>query len=209
MRVVAENLTFRYKNSDEVLRGLNFEIDPGESVAVMGPSGSGKSTLLHLLGGISRPTSGRALLDGSAASQAQSGVAWVFQTVNVVRSRTALDNVAMGLYRHFVHWRSCLPPASDALARVGLTHCSDRRVEDLSGGELQRVVVARALVGQPSLILADEPTGQLDTASTNRVVDALINARTSKTTLVIATHDSSVASKCNRLLRLDFGRIIE
>ena len=202
------------------LRGVSLEIEAGEMVAIVGPSGSGKSTLLGLLGGLDTPTSGRVEVDSlditdmnesQLADVRSAKIGFVFQTFNLIPTLTALENVA--LPAQFARSRSKVKPtrrARELLTTVGLGDRLKHRPAELSGGEQQRVALARAMVNQPVLILADEPTGNLDSASGERVLEALEQMRRETgTTLVVVTHDPSVAARADRVLQLHDGRIVQ
>ena len=201
------------------LRGVSLEIEAGEMVAIVGPSGSGKSTLLGLLGGLDTPTSGRVEVDSlditdmnesQLADVRSAKIGFVFQTFNLIPTLTALENVA--LPAQFARSRSKVKPtrrARELLTTVGLGDRLKHRPAELSGGEQQRVALARAMVNQPVLILADEPTGNLDSASGERVLEALEQMRRETgTTLVVVTHDPSVAARADRVLQLHDGQIV-
>ena len=198
-----------------VLRGLDLEIADGSSVALMGPSGSGKTTLLSVLGLLTRPTEGEVAIDSApvtAASRAAGEIrarqfSWVFQTANALLRRTAIENASLQLLARGVGRGTAERVALEELERVGVGALADRRCRLLSGGELQRVCIARALAAAPRWILADEPTGQLDHATTLDVVDALIDGRPVGTSVIIATHDAEVAARCGRTIRLLDGAI--
>jgi len=208
VRVTAAQVSFAYSDGEDVLTNLNLDIESGESVALTGPSGSGKSTLLHLLGGLAKPTQGKVQWNRGVPDYRRAAeISWIFQTVNVFRRRSAIDNVAMGLYAHGLHWEECIERSTSIIETVGLGHCRERLVDDLSGGELQRVVVARALVGSPNLVLADEPTGQLDATTSLAVVETLLHARSESSTVIVATHDPAVAGNCRRVLHLENGSL--
>ncbi len=210
MQVTATAVSFAYPRSPSLFSRVDFHIEAGEAVALMGPSGSGKTTMLQLIGGLDSPSAGEIRWDGNPPDYRRADlVAWVFQTVNVVPRRTTRDNVAMGLYPQGLHWADCIDRSSEIIETLGLGHCVNRRVEDLSGGELQRVVIARALVGAPRMILADEPTGQLDAATSRDVIRCLLEQRPISTTVIVATHDPAVAERCERILRLEDGTIRE
>ena len=202
------------------LRGISLGIEAGEMVAIVGPSGSGKSTLLGLLGGLDTPTSGRVEVDSlditdmnerQLADVRSAKIGFVFQTFNLIPTLTALENVA--LPAQFARSRSKVKPtrrARDLLTMVGLSDRLKHRPAELSGGEQQRVALARAMVNQPVLILADEPTGNLDSASGERVLEALEQMRRETgTTLVVVTHDPSVAARADRVLQLHDGQIAQ
>ena len=200
----------------QVLDGVDVRVDPGESVAVTGPSGSGKSTLMAVLGLLTTRSAGSLVLDGvpvAAGGRARrrarrrQRVGWVPQSPLVLPGRSALDNVLTG-----VRFRSPAVPGAVgaallALDHVGLGHAADRDASVLSGGELQRLGVARALVAGARVVMADEPTASLDHASTLRVVEALRAVR-GRATLLVATHDPVVAGACDRVLVLRDGRLV-
>ncbi len=199
------------------LRGLSFDVWPGEFVAIVGPSGSGKSTLLNLLGALDRPTTGTVRIDGrdvATLSDAQlarlrnSEIGFVFQQFHLLPRTSALDNVALPLVYAGVVRRERLARARAALDAVGLGHRLEHHPAELSGGEQQRVAIARALVTDPRILLADEPTGNLDTATGNEVMRLLerLNAERG-TALIVITHDRDVASMAPRQIRLRDGRI--
>jgi ABC-type lipoprotein export system ATPase subunit len=197
-----------------VVRAVDLEIQDGESVALMGPSGSGKTTLLSILGLLTHPAKGELLLDGHAitSSRAAAGLrttqfSWVFQTANALLRRTALENAALQLLARGAQPGAAISTARAELARVGVGHLAGRPARLLSGGELQRVCIARALAAAPRWILADEPTGQLDHATTLEVGRALIEQRPIGTAVIIATHDPEVAARCERTIRLVDGAI--
>lgn len=201
----------------EVLRGVDLEIADGESVAVVGPSGSGKTTLLLLLAGLDRPTGGSIELDGvdlggcdadALADLRRDRLGIVFQSFHLVPGLTALDNVALPL--EIAGRRGARERAREMLASVGLAHRERHYPGQLSGGEQQRVAIARALVHSPSLVLADEPTGNLDKHTGVKVGDLLFDLHAEVgSTLVMATHDERMARRCDRVLYLDDGRLVE
>ncbi|WP_432510575.1 ABC transporter ATP-binding protein [Kineococcus sp. SYSU DK001] len=207
-------------NDLHILTGVDLHVDRGEHVAVVGRSGSGKSTLLNIIGLLDAPTSGRYLLDGEPV-QARSNrrtaklrgqtFGFVFQQFNLLPGRTATENVAnpllYGSSREFLHRRKI---ARQMLERVGLGHRLDTMPEKLSGGEQQRVALARSLVRRPRVLLADEPTGALDVDTGSAVMDVLEElVRDDGTTLVTITHDLSVAARADRQFRLDHGVLTE
>lgn len=212
-----EGVSHRYGRGPLVLNGIDATFGAGETVALMGPSGSGKTTLLSICGLLTDPTSGVVLVDGEPISgtgrhrdRLRSELfSWVFQTVNVLGTRTARDNTALGLLARGTPRAEASRAADEALAAVGLMDRATDRVTDLSGGELQRVCVARAMASVPRFVLADEPTGQLDHATSVLVLDALWAARDPDTTLIIATHDPVVAQRCERVINLIDGIVIE
>ncbi|HHQ14503.1 MAG TPA: ATP-binding cassette domain-containing protein [Chromatiales bacterium] len=200
-----------------ILQDIDLQIRAGEAVALVGPSGAGKTTLLALLAGLDRPTEGKVWLcgedltaldeDGRARVRGRR-VGFVFQSFHLVPSLTALENVMLPL--ELAGARNPRDQAMAALTSVGLEKRVAHYPRQLSGGEKQRVAIARAFITSPELLFADEPTGNLDTASGNRVIDLLfdMNERSS-TTLVLVTHDRSLASRCGRVLELEGGRLAQ
>jgi putative ABC transport system ATP-binding protein len=197
------------------LRGLNIEIKRGEHVAIMGPSGSGKSTFLHLAGALDRPTRGRVLIEGRDPSKMSDEelsrlrnelIGFVFQTFNLIPRLTALENVMLPLAIKGVNGEERMRRAKEALEMVGLAHRMNHRPIELSGGEQQRVAIARAIVTSPRIILADEPTGNLDSASAAEVVDLLTRLnRELGVTLVVVTHNPETAAPAKRIVRMRDG----
>jgi putative ABC transport system ATP-binding protein len=199
------------------LAGVNLRVDPGELVAIVGPSGSGKSTLLHIMGTLERPTAGAVRIAGedtSTMSDKQlSGLrtrrlGFVFQQFFLLDGTSVLDNVADGLlYRggRVVERRRL---ASTAIERVGLIHRVGHRPNQLSGGEQQRTAIARALAGRPALVMADEPTGNLDTATGASILELLRELHHEGTTIVVITHDHEVAAAMDRRIEIRDGRIV-
>ena len=202
----------------EILKGISFRIDHGEFVALLGPSGSGKSTLLGVIAGLDRPTSGQVLLDGIDVSRMGEGklaavrnqkIGMVFQAFNLIPTLTALENVEVPLY---VSHKDGSPSrrAKQMLEAVGLTHRLQHRPGQLSGGEQQRVAIARAMVTEPAIVIADEPTGNLDAANGDKLLALIADLQAqSNTTFLIATHDADVASRAARQLRLADGRLVD
>jgi putative ABC transport system ATP-binding protein len=199
------------------LRGVSFSVHPGELIAIVGPSGSGKSTLLHLIGTLDRPSTGRvsitgidvaALTDREVAALRATRIGFVFQQFFLAESSTALENVADGLLYAAVSAAERRERAADALARVGLADRAGARPTQLSGGERQRVAIARALVGRPAIVLADEPTGNLDTA-TGRTIMALIDELNAEgATILVITHDQELAARFPRRIMMRDGQIV-
>lgn len=206
MRLIAEDVSFSY-SAGALLRGVSLTCDVGEALAIMGPSGVGKSTLLALLGGLLAPDSGRVgmLVDG-AWHRPEPHVAWVLQTVNMLPDRTVTDNVVLGAFQHRRLRPVTRQVAAEALTKLGLGDHLHKPARVLSGGELQRMVVARGMISGAEFILADEPTGQLDDATTQEVLGALLSSRDTKG-LVIVTHDPAVAGQCDRTLHLADHRV--
>ena len=199
-----------------ILSDVSLSIRRGESVAIIGASGAGKSTLLALLAGLDEPTSGHALLaghdlaqldeDGRAAVRAKH-VGFVFQSFHLVPSLTALENVMLPL--ELARRSDAREAARDVLGRVGLAERVGHYPRQLSGGEQQRVAIARAFVTRPDVLFADEPTGNLDAATGEKIMDLLfgLNGAT-QSTLVLVTHDRQLAGRCNRVIRLEAGRVV-
>jgi putative ABC transport system ATP-binding protein len=214
----AESLTKKVTSPEGMLTivdEVSLDIAAGESVAIVGASGAGKSTLLALLAGLDEPTSGRITLagadltaldeDGRARLRAER-VGFVFQSFHLVPSLTALENVMLPL--ELAGRRDARDAASEVLGRVGLAQRTGHYPRQLSGGEQQRVAIARAFVTRPAVLFADEPTGNLDTHTGERIVALLfdLNAQ-SNTTLVLVTHDRTVAARCGRVLQMDSGAL--
>ncbi|MDH4116541.1 MAG: ABC transporter ATP-binding protein [Acidimicrobiia bacterium] len=201
----------------EAIRGVDLDIDPGEMVAIVGPSGSGKTTLLHLMGGLDRPSSGLVEINGVDVSRVSdrelSGLraaklGFVFQEFFLLAGVTALDNVAQGLVYRAVPPRDRRKLAAVALEKVGLgdrmTHLSTR----LSGGERQRVGIARAIVGDPAIVFADEPTGNLDSVTSEEIVRLLLDLNAGGSTIVVITHDLDLASRFPRRVSMRDGNLL-
>ncbi len=217
--LAARDLTKQYHSGETLLSALDrvsFDIPDGAYVAIVGPSGSGKTTLLGLLAGLDTPTHGTTILDGTdLASLSEDArarlraekVGFVFQSFQLLPTLTALENVAVPL--ELRGDPGAEPAARDALARVGLTARASHFPAQLSGGEQQRVAIARAFANHPSVLFADEPTGNLDAASGALVIELLESLnRESGSTVVLVTHDLALAARANRVIRLGDGRIV-
>jgi len=199
------------------LQGVSFGVAAGELVAVVGPSGSGKSTLLHLMGTLERPTSGRVsvtgldvaeLNDRELAAVRATRIGFVFQQFFLAEHSTLLDNVADGLLYAGVPADQRREQATESLAAVGLGDRLKARPTQLSGGERQRVAIARALVGAPAIVLADEPTGNLDSATGEQIMALIDELNRSGATIVVITHEHAIADRCPRRIQLLDGRIV-
>lgn len=218
--IVAQNLGKRVDTAEgplDILTGVSLEIKAGESVAVIGVSGSGKSTLLGLLAGLDAPTAGSVRLDGHRLEALDEDgrarvraelVGFVFQSFQLLPGLTALENVMLPL--ELAGHADAAGRARELLARVGLGTRLTHYPRQLSGGEQQRVAIARAFVTRPAILFADEPTGNLDTATGARVIDLLFELNAERgTTLVLVTHDENLAARCTRHIHLDAGRLAE
>jgi putative ABC transport system ATP-binding protein len=199
------------------LDGLDLIVERGEFLAIVGPSGSGKSTLMNIVGCLDRPTAGRYILDGTAVEELDDNgladvrsrsIGFVFQSYNLLPRTSALDNVATALAYQGVGRKERMARAGASLERLGLGDRMDHEPTELSGGQQQRVAIARALVTEPALLLADEPTGNLDTASGDEVMGILRELHASGRTIVLITHDADVADRADRQVHVRDGRLV-
>lgn len=220
--VEAKDITKMYQMGEvevHALRGLSVNIKKGEILSIMGPSGSGKSTLMNILGCLDRPTSGEYHLNGESVATLNDdqlaeirnrGVGFVFQSFNLLPRATALANVELPMRYAVLNGRNRKKVALEALAAVGLEDRVHHRPNELSGGQMQRVAIARALVNNPAIIMADEPTGNLDTKSGDEIMTLLKNLNKERgTTLIIVTHDPEIAELTNRVISIRDGLIAE
>ncbi len=218
--IIAEDLVKVYRMGEsnvEALRGVSLTVQAGEFVSIMGPSGSGKSTLMHILGCLDHPTSGRLIIDGEEISKATDNrlaeirnrkIGFVFQQFNLLSRTTALANVELPLLYSGVGSTERRNRAREALERVGLGHRITHLPNQLSGGEQQRVAIARALINNPTIIMADEPTGNLDTKAGAEVLKILDNLNEHGITLILVTHEREVAEHAHRIIHLRDGKIV-
>ena len=221
VRAVGLTKHFGVANAPVVaLGGVSVEVRRGERVALLGRSGSGKSTLLNLLGGLDRPTAGAVVVEGldlagmsgsQRAAYRLSTVGMIFQAYNLIQARTALENVELPMIFAGRPRKERREAATRALEAVGLGHRLGHNPSELSGGEMQRAAIARALVNRPKILLADEPTGNLDTSTAGEVLDLLMAyLRAHGTTLIMVTHDEDLAAQCaDRVLRMRDGRFVD
>ncbi len=221
MLITIRDLSKVYQMGDVEVRALdhvNLEVQQGEYVAIMGPSGSGKSTLMNLIGCLDTPTSGEYILNGQQVSGLDdtalahirnAEIGFVFQTFNLLPRTTALENVEVPLIYGGTHRRDRHRLAREALERVGLGDRIRHTPNELSGGQRQRVAIARALVNKPSLILADEPTGNLDSRSSEEIIGLFTRLNEAGNTIVLVTHEEDIAAHAHRIVRLLDGTIQE
>lgn len=218
--LIAEALEKRYPlHGTEVaaLRGVSLAIEPGEYVAIVGPSGSGKSTLLTLLGGLDLPTAGDVRIDGRSLRELNDRqltrlrlekIGFIFQRFHLLPVLTARENVELPLAERGVGGAERRARADELLAYVGLSARGDHRATQLSGGEMQRVAIARALANSPTIILADEPTGELDAATGQEILALFRRLHDDGATIVVVTHDDQLANEAGRVIRMRDGQIV-
>jgi putative ABC transport system ATP-binding protein len=221
MLIAAEDLTKTYilgEQTVHALRGVTFNVRPGEFVAIMGPSGSGKSTLMNMIGALDQPTSGTMAINGQEISKMSSEdladlrnrtIGFVFQQFNLLRRTTALDNVKLPLLYASKRPTDMNKIAAEKLELVGLGSRMDHQPSQLSGGQQQRVAIARALVNSPNLILADEPTGALDTETSAEIMRLFEELNAGGLSIIIVTHEPEVAAHAKRQIRVRDGKIVE
>jgi putative ABC transport system ATP-binding protein len=220
--IQAINLTKTYKMGEvevHALCGVTFNIKHGELVSIMGPSGSGKSTLMNILGCLDRPSGGEYILDGERVSDLNGDelasirnrkVGFVFQSFNLLPRQSALANVELPMRYAGMSGRGRLERARQVLAAVGLSDRMKHRPPELSGGQQQRVAIARALVNDPAILMADEPTGNLDSKSGKEIMELILRLNLEQgTTVIIVTHDPVVAAQTHRVIRLMDGELVE
>lgn len=217
--ITLQNINKSYQtgnNSLHVLKGINLHVEAGEMVSIMGSSGSGKSTLLNILGLLDSYDDGAYYLDGQlmremsetkAAQLRNKFLGFVFQSFNLISFKNAMENVALPLYYQGVPRRKRNKLAMEYLERVGLVPWADHLPSELSGGQKQRLAIARALISQPKVILADEPTGALDSVTSYEVLELFQQINKSGITIIIVTHENDIAHKTQRIIRLHDGKI--
>ncbi len=217
--ICTENLSKTYvMGSEEVhaLQSINLEIHKGEYVAIMGPSGSGKSTLMNLIGCLDSPSSGKYWLAGRQVSELDDDelayirnkeIGFVFQTFNLLPRATSLHNVELPLIYNGTPAEERIERAKEALAQVDLTSRMMHRPNELSGGQRQRVAIARALVNQPSILLADEPTGNLDSVTGEEIMALFVRLHEQGNTIILVTHEPDIAARAHRIIRVRDGRV--
>ncbi|WP_349322801.1 ABC transporter ATP-binding protein [Asticcacaulis sp. MM231] len=214
-----KNLEFTYETPErrvEVLRGVSLDIEPGEFVAICGPSGCGKSTLLNILGTLERPSSGQYIYDGDTLDDRTPGqlaqlrakdIGFVFQSFNLIDSLTVYDNIELALLYRNERDKNRRARIMEAMDRVGIAHRANHLPRQLSGGQQQRCAIARAIVGRPAILLADEPTGNLDSENAAQIFGILKALHLEGSTLVVVTHSPSQADQAERVVEMLDGRI--
>jgi ABC-type lipoprotein export system ATPase subunit len=217
MSLALHTVSHRYTDSGRwILYDVSLAIERGSTLAIAGPSGSGKTTLLAILGLLLAPTEGEITIDGESVPRSGAALSflrsdvfgWVFQTVNVLARRPVIDNAALACLSRGMTRAEASARALSALQSVGLGGMAERAANTLSGGELQRLCIARAIAAGSRFLLADEPTGQLDRSTSDEVVDALLRSRPPETALVLVTHDPLVAARCDSVVSIIDGRVV-
>ena len=215
-----KNITKKYVIGDTeymALKGISFKIDKGEFVAIMGPSGSGKSTTMHILGALDKQTSGSFILNGKDVGKLKdeelSGIrnkeiGFVFQSFNLLPRYTVLENTLLPFLYSEVPQKERMERALDALKKVGLTDKKDNKSNQLSGGQIQRTAIARSLVMRPSIILADEPTGNLDSTTSHEIMEVFKSINEAGNTIILITHEDDIAKYAKRVIRLKDGLVV-
>ncbi len=205
-------------NSTRALDGVNLSIDKGEFIAVVGKSGSGKSTLLHILGLADTYTTGNYILDGKSLDKVGSGklakirndkIGFVLQDFALINQMTVFDNIATPLYINGVSEKKIKAQVLEVASELGINDILNKKANQISGGQCQRVAIARAIINKPEIILADEPTGALDSGTAFEVVDILKKINANGTTVIVVTHDMDVANRCNKIITIKDGKIEE
>lgn len=209
MRLSVEDLGYRYGRGAPVLEHVTFEVPSGSTAALLGPSGSGKTTLISILGGLLPAQTGQfGCIDENGVRHLPRSVStWVLQTVSLLPHRTVLDNVCLGSYLDGASVEVATERARSIVERVGLAGRERDRAAVMSGGEAQRVAIARALASRRPILFADEPTGQLDRATTTSVLDTMFEV--SDRTIILVTHDETAAARCDSVFRLVDGRVVQ
>lgn len=216
--LVAHDLRKQYRRDARlVVDGVSLGVERGEWLAIMGPSGCGKSTLLQMLGGLTTPSSGTVHVAGMSMSDCSESrrarlrrrhVGYVFQRYNLIDELRVVDDVSLPLRLNGISGRRARAEATQMLERLGLSHVAQARPSELSGGEQQRAAIARALVGRPDIVLADEPTGALDSGAAQHVIELITDASTRGQAVVMVTHDESVARAAHRVIHMVDGRLV-
>jgi putative ABC transport system ATP-binding protein len=216
-----KNITKTYKLGDEILNALDnvsFSVESGDFVAIIGPSGSGKSTLANIIGGLDRPSNGSVMVDGKDLAHVRDSelsnyrnkhIGFVFQSFNLQGTQTAVENVMLPLIFAKMKSKERKARAVECLQAVGLGDRMKHRPSQLSGGQRQRVAIARALAVKPSIIIADEPTGNLDTARGEEIMKLLKELNKQGITLIIITHDTNIAKQASRIVQIRDGKLVE